>query len=138
MIKPPDRTADADASQDTEMPQINLDNILREISQTDESNGFPVEIRVLNDPDLGSKVHARIGAQLARASDTKEQLSIRIPADVIGISPKFLEKMFEGSLDKIESLEAFRKIFRISASIEVSVQVFRAIEALILNRRKAA
>jgi hypothetical protein len=132
----PDNT---DPTENAEMPQIDidLDKVLRKIGEEDTADKTQSEIRVLNDPNLGARVYEQIGEKLEEAVRTKNRLTIRIPIYVIGITPGFLERMFSTSLAKINSSDEFRRVFHISASIEVSVQVVRAIEALLLERSQA-
>jgi hypothetical protein len=123
---------ETDDAKDPEMPLINLGSILNQIAVPGDA-----DLRILNDPILGLKVHEKIGEQLDYAARSNEQLTLRIPADVIGITPSFLDKVFGDTLNQISSSEEFRKIYHIDASIVVSVQIVRAIEALLLERQKA-
>jgi len=117
-----------------DIPKIDLDEILREIANEDEKLGKQVDTRILNSSSLGARVHEKIRDKLEEALRENTRLRIRIPSDVIGITPDFLEAMFSNSLDDIKSVENFRWIFNVSADIDVKVQIMRAIQALLLER----
>jgi hypothetical protein len=117
-----------------DIDKIDLDKILWEIAKEDEKLGKQVDIRILNSSSLGARVHEKIRDKLEKALKEDTRLRIRIPTDVIGITPDFLEAMFSNSLDDIKSVEDFRRIFNVSADIDVKVQIMRAIQALLLER----
>lgn len=121
-------------NEDEEMAQIiNLADVLRAIRERNpqESDG---DFRVLNTSELGSEVNARIGQTLLDSARSKEQITIRMPSELVAITPTFLETMFGESIKEIRSPEEFRRVFHIAASIEVSVQVVRAVEAILMAR----
>jgi hypothetical protein len=121
-------------NEDEEMAQIiNLADVLRAIRERNpqESDG---DFWVLNTSELGSEVNARIGQTLLDSARSKEQITIRMPSELVAITPTFLEAMFGESIKEIRSPEEFRRVFHIAASIEVSVQVVRAVEAILMAR----
>jgi hypothetical protein len=125
---------DINPPEDAEMTQIDLDEILGQIVEEDEKLGKKLDIRILNNSSLGARVHEKIRGKLEEALREDTRSRIRIPRDVIGITPDFLEAMFSDSLDDIKSVEDFRRVFNVSANIDVKVQIMRAIQALLLER----
>ena len=125
---------DINPPEDAEMTQIDLDEILGQVVQEDEKLGKKLDIRILNSSSLGARVHEKIRSKIEGALREDTRLRIRIPRDVIGITPDFLEAMFSHSLDDIKSVEDFRRVFNVSANIDVKVQIMRAIQALLLER----
>lgn len=117
-----------------EMAQVNLAAALREIQEQNIQvmNG---SLLVLDTHELGSEVNSRIGKTLIEAAQSKKQITIRMPTELVGITPSFLKAMFGKSLNEIKSPEEFRRVFHIDASIEVSVQIVRALEAILMARR---